>query len=240
MVAPGTGLSSRQRWAAGHPGSQPGLCGWLCLCLVLTLPSLPLWQVRPSSHLVCILRGPEALQTPPPHPPGSDRQVQGRLASPPSGSFLWGPLGAAPGWGPPDRAAHWHLHRQAVVILFPVSQQGAVLSARPDPLVPKPPAKPPPSGSTSLCTRKKQLEPHPPDPVVFSFTLCFKHRVRDSDRVTILPRLYRQLPECERVTGRKAKGLQREEIACKCQTFLSLLSGRRKQTSNIFFFSIQI
>ena len=44
----------------------------------------------------------------------------------------------------------------------------------------------------------------------------------------------------ERVTGRMARGLQREEIACKCQTFLSLLSGRRKQTSNIFFFSIQI
>ena len=40
----------------------------------------------------------------------------------------------------------------------------------------------------------------------------------------------------ERVTGRKARGLQIEEIACKCQTFLSLLSGRRKQTSNIFFF----
>ena len=39
----------------------------------------------------------------------------------------------------------------------------------------------------------------------------------------------------ERVTGRKARGLQREEIACKCQTFLSLLSGRRKQTSDIFF-----
>ena len=31
------------------------------------------------------------------------------------------------------------------------------------------------------------------------------------------------------------KGLQMEEIACKCQTFLSLLSGRRKQISNIFF-----
>ena len=44
----------------------------------------------------------------------------------------------------------------------------------------------------------------------------------------------------ERVTGRKARGLQREEIACKCQTFLSLLSGRRKQTSDIFSFSIQI
>ena len=39
----------------------------------------------------------------------------------------------------------------------------------------------------------------------------------------------------ERVTGRKARGLQTEEIACKCQTFLSLLSGRRKQTSDIFF-----
>ena len=44
----------------------------------------------------------------------------------------------------------------------------------------------------------------------------------------------------ERVTGRKARGLQMEEIACKCQTFLSLLSGRRKQTSDIFSLSIQI
>ena len=44
----------------------------------------------------------------------------------------------------------------------------------------------------------------------------------------------------ERVTGRKARSLQKEEIAYKRQTFLSLLSGRRKQTSDIFFFSIQI
>ena len=44
----------------------------------------------------------------------------------------------------------------------------------------------------------------------------------------------------ERVTGRKARGLQTEEIACKCQPFLSGLSGRRKQTSDIFSFSIQI
>ena len=44
----------------------------------------------------------------------------------------------------------------------------------------------------------------------------------------------------ERVTGRKARGLHREETACKCQTFFSLLSSRRKQTSDIFFFSIQI
>ena len=45
----------------------------------------------------------------------------------------------------------------------------------------------------------------------------------------------------KRVTGRKARGLQMEEIGCKCQTFLSPLSGRRKQTNDIFFpFSIQI
>ena len=45
----------------------------------------------------------------------------------------------------------------------------------------------------------------------------------------------------ERVTGRKARGLQMEEIGCKWQTVFSLLSGRRKQTGNIFFsFSIQI
>ena len=42
----------------------------------------------------------------------------------------------------------------------------------------------------------------------------------------------------ERVTGRKARGLQTEEIGCKCQTFLSLLSGKRKQTRDIFSFSI--
>ena len=44
----------------------------------------------------------------------------------------------------------------------------------------------------------------------------------------------------QRVIGRKARGLQKEEIACKCQTFLSLLSGRRKQISEFFFYSIQI
>ena len=44
--------------------------------------------------------------------------------------------------------------------------------------------------------------------------------------------------EIEGVTGRKARGLQMEEIACKCQTFFSLLSSRRKQTSNIFFPSL--
>ena len=51
-----------------------------------------------------------------------------------------------------------------------------------------------------------------------------------------LPRLNQEeIESIERVTGRKARGLQMEEIGCKCQTFLSLLSGRRKQTSDIFF-----
>ena len=41
----------------------------------------------------------------------------------------------------------------------------------------------------------------------------------------------------ERVIGRKARGLQMEEIGCKCQTFfISLISSRRKQTSDTFFF----
>ena len=44
----------------------------------------------------------------------------------------------------------------------------------------------------------------------------------------------RKSGESERVTVRKARGLQTEEIACKCQTFLPLLSGRRKRTSDIF------
>ena len=39
----------------------------------------------------------------------------------------------------------------------------------------------------------------------------------------------------ERVTGRKARGLQMEERDCRCQTFLSLLSSRKKQTSDISF-----
>ena len=39
----------------------------------------------------------------------------------------------------------------------------------------------------------------------------------------------------ERVTGRKARGLQMEETGCKRQTFfLSLLSSMRKQTSVTF------
>ena len=46
--------------------------------------------------------------------------------------------------------------------------------------------------------------------------------------------------ENERLTGRNSWGLQMEEIAYKGQRFLSLLCGRRKQTSNIFSFSIQI
>ena len=38
----------------------------------------------------------------------------------------------------------------------------------------------------------------------------------------------------ERVTGRKARGLQTEERGSKCQTFFSLLSGRRKNERYVF------
>ena len=47
--------------------------------------------------------------------------------------------------------------------------------------------------------------------------------------------LWTSVHSSERVTGRKARGLQMEEIGCKCQTILSLVSSRRKQTSDIFF-----
>ena len=51
-------------------------------------------------------------------------------------------------------------------------------------------------------------------------------------------------PECdsERVTGRKVRGLETEEIGCKHQTFfISPLIGRRKQTTGVrFFFSFSI
>ena len=42
-------------------------------------------------------------------------------------------------------------------------------------------------------------------------------------------------PGAERVAGRKARGLQVEEGGCTCQTFLSLWSSRKKQTSHMFF-----
>ena len=49
------------------------------------------------------------------------------------------------------------------------------------------------------------------------------------------------LQDVDRVTGRKARGLQREETGCKCQILFSLLSSRRKQTSDFLFsFAIQI
>ena len=38
----------------------------------------------------------------------------------------------------------------------------------------------------------------------------------------------------ERVTGRKARGLQTEEIGCKCQTFVISLK-RQEETSDFFF-----
>jgi len=42
----------------------------------------------------------------------------------------------------------------------------------------------------------------------------------------------------ERVTGRKARGLQRRKKAASVRGFLSLLSGRRKQTTSFRFFSL--
>ena len=74
---------------------------------------------------------------------------------------------------------------------------------------------------------------HPARRECISYFLCL-----------IASKKVRRVGECpqswhgnERVTGRKARGLQKEEIGCKCQTFFyfSLLSGRRTQTSVIFF-----
>ena len=57
--------------------------------------------------------------------------------------------------------------------------------------------------------------------------------------ILILFRDFCQLISIERVTGRKARGPQVEEIDCKCQTFFfSLLVSRRKQTTSVrHFFS---
>ena len=46
-----------------------------------------------------------------------------------------------------------------------------------------------------------------------------------------------QRSDSERVTGRKARGLQTEETGCKGQTFfISPLIGRRKQTTSVRYF----
>ena len=60
------------------------------------------------------------------------------------------------------------------------------------------------------------------------------HQLRSSYGMKMMPLSLGNIillkEENERVTGRKARGLQMEEIGCKCQTFfLSLLSSRRKQ-----------
>ena len=48
-------------------------------------------------------------------------------------------------------------------------------------------------------------------------------------------------PGIEMATGRKVRGLQMEEIGCKCQTFfISFLSGRRKQTTSVRYFPFSI
>ena len=43
------------------------------------------------------------------------------------------------------------------------------------------------------------------------------------------------LVKAERVTGRKARGPQTEEIGCKCQTFLSLLTAGGNKLEICFF-----
>ena len=58
----------------------------------------------------------------------------------------------------------------------------------------------------------------------------------------VIPKLVRQRNSPkrkggdEKITGRRARGLQMEETGCKHQTFFtSLLSGRRKQTTSVRF-----
>ena len=57
----------------------------------------------------------------------------------------------------------------------------------------------------------------------------------------LIPGLERSPGDSERVTGRKARGLQMEERGCKCQTFfISPLSSRKKQTTSVRFFSFSM
>ena len=50
---------------------------------------------------------------------------------------------------------------------------------------------------------------------------------------------YNAVLETEKVTGRKARGPQTEELGCKCQMiFISLLSGRREKATSVRFFSL--
>jgi len=41
----------------------------------------------------------------------------------------------------------------------------------------------------------------------------------------------------ERLTGRKARGLQMEEIGCKCQTFLISLKWQEETNYQCYYFS---
>ena len=76
------------------------------------------------------------------------------------------------------------------------------------------------------CPSPAPLTKIPTDP---AFGRCFSETSRFTDG-------HPTVNVTERLTGRKARGLQMEQIGCKCQTFLiSPLSGRRKQTSDNFF-----
>ena len=44
----------------------------------------------------------------------------------------------------------------------------------------------------------------------------------------------------ERVTGRNARGLQTEEIGCKCQTFFSLFLKWQEETNGLYFFPFSV
>ena len=49
-----------------------------------------------------------------------------------------------------------------------------------------------------------------------------RHLLLDRKTMTNLDSILKSRDVTERVTGRKARGLQMEEIGCKCQTFFSL------------------
>ena len=100
--------------------------------------------------------------------------------------------------------------------------------------------------------------PPSPKPYIFTFLHCLFGAVSQSCLRYCLPgcsppwtcnshivHLFSQqyylsrLGHFERVAGRKARGLQMEEIGCKCQMFfIFFLSRKRKQTTSVRFSSL--
>ena len=71
--------------------------------------------------------------------------------------------------------------------------------------------------------------------ITFRILPCaLKVKDKDIEKYIVLSFLVLPHAHPERVTGRKARGLQREEIGWKCKTFSLLMAGGNKQVLDFF------